>query len=466
MKKNIISSYIDGIKDTQRGEKYSTILRYFFPEVVTALLLYSLPFWLDSYFIAHLKSTSMYATLGATNNLLHFITKLAEALSVGTIILAGRFNGIGEYKKVGRSVRDSFWSACILGLFFSSILYFGASWIYSWYGVPADIVHLGVPFLRVRAIGVFLIFLYMACIGFLRSIKNTRTPMNIFIIGSIFFIFLDYALIFGNFGFPQMGLQGSAVASVIQYAVMCIAAFSYIFFDKRNRKYGIQLFSGVKEKGYMKDLLKLSWPIVLDKSTMAIAYIWLCKMIAPMGTASVAAFCIVKDMERFAFLPAIACAQIITFLVSNDLGKQAWDDIKTNIKKCVFIASLMTLTLLGLFSLWPGYVIQLFDRSGDFTAFAARAFPLLSVLVIFDLLQLILAGALRGAANVKTVMKVRLLIVFGYFIPVSYLFAHMPLENQLLRFVLIYGSFYIGSGIMSIFYINRFRSEGWKRVST
>ena len=162
MKKGIFSSFKAGLFDTEHGEGYGRILRYFFPEFISALVLYSLPFWLDAYFVGQLESTSMYATLGATNNLIHFIIKLAESISVGVVIMSGQFNGMHEYHKVGRTVTDTFWSTCFLGGLIASFLFFGAHAIYVWYGVPQDMIAFGIPFLRLRALSVFFIFLYMA----------------------------------------------------------------------------------------------------------------------------------------------------------------------------------------------------------------------------------------------------------------------------------------------------------------
>lgn len=462
MKKGILASYVAGIIDTSHGERYDKILRYFFPEFISALVLYSFPFWLDSYFVSQLESTTLYATLGATNNIIHFIIKLAEAMSVGVVIMCGQFNGMHEYKKVGRTVRDTFWMTTLIGLLVATCLFIGARYIYAWYGIPHEMIRYGIPFLQVRALSIFFTFLYMALIGFLRGVKNTKVPMITFVFGSLIFIFFDYALIFGAFGFPRMELQGSALASAIQYVLMFMGTLGYIVWHKEYRKYGIELFSGITSISYIKTLLTLSWPVMIDKATMAWSYIWLCKMINPMGTCSIAAFCVVKDMERFAFLPAIAFAQVITFLVSNDYGVQNWQAIKNNIKKVCFLSSISVFAILLFFSWNPIPIIQFFDKKGEFTPLAAYAFPILSILVFFDLIQLILSGALRGAGNVHMVMWVRLLVCFGYFVPLSYLFSTMQFQSETLKFILIYGSFYFGNALMSIAYIGRLRGELWK----
>jgi Na+-driven multidrug efflux pump len=215
----------------------------------------------------------------------------------------------------------------------------------------------------------------------------------------------------------------------------------------------------------VKDVLIFSWPVMLDKATLAAAKMVLGALIAPMGKYALASFAVIKDMEQLAFVPAIAFAQVITLLVSNAYGKKDWNGIKGTIRKVLFLTSLCVMAILILFSLFPVQIIQIFDTKGAFTSFAAVIFPLLSVLVFFDLLQLILAGALRGAGDVRTVMWVRLAVFVGYFIPVSYGISLLPLESVLLKFFLLYAAFYVGNGLMGIMYILRFRGDAWKSIA-
>lgn len=462
MKQGMLESYFAGIMDRTHGESYWSITRYFVPEYITSFVIFALPFWIDSYFISLLKSTPAYATLGTTNNALHLLFKIAEAFSIGAVILVGNHNGLHEYKKAGKIFRDSFWLTLLFGLILAIMLFFSAYFILHWLNASAEIIELGIPFWRLRAVGVFFTFVYLAFIGFLRGIKNTRTPMYIFVIGAFVFTFFDYCLVFGALGFPQVGFNGSAWASVFQAITMAIAASLFVLFDKRYREYGIQLFSGFSHGTYFKELIMVIWPVAIDKATLAFAYVWLSKMLNSMGTCTTASFCAVKDLERFAFLPAIAMAQVITFLVSNDYGIHNWAGIKSNLKKVVFLASIMVFSILALFSLFSGSLLTIFDKNGDFTQLTVRIFPILSVLVFFDLVQLVLSGALRGAGDVKVVMWTRLAVCIGYFFPVSYFLAQLPIADPALKFLLIYGSFYVGNGLMSIVYVNRLRGPKWK----
>ncbi|MBT3456349.1 MATE family efflux transporter [bacterium] len=461
-KKKLLVSYFSGIVDVSHGENYSSLLRYFFPELVTNLVIYSLPFLIDSVFIAFLRSTSAYTTLTVTNTILHMLVKMGEGLAVGGLVLIGHYNGLKKFKEAGTVLVDLFWSVVVSAFVVSAILFFGAFWIYSAYRVPAEMIPMGVSFLRLRAIGMFFTFVYFALVGFLRGIKNTRVPMLIFMCGGTVLVLFDYLLIFGNCGFPKMGLNGSAVATLLQYSVMLIIGLCYIFFNNDTKKYGINLLRRVSSWKNVKSIFILAWPVMLDKIAFAGSYIWLGALIAPMGKYVLASYGLIKDMERFALMPAVAFAQIITFLVSNDYGRKDWDGIKTNVKKIVFLASAMVFLVLLVFSIWPEQIAMVFDQKGRFASFSAIVFPILSVLVFFDVLQLILSGAMRGAQQVKTVMWTRFFICFGCFFPLSYTISILPIENSITKFLLLYGSFYVVTGFMSIIYIYRFRGEKWK----
>ena len=86
----------------------------------------------------------------------------------------------------------------------------------------------------------------------------------------------------------------------------------------------------------------------------------------------------------------------------------------------------------------------------------------ISPLVIFDLIQVILAGALRGAGDVRAVMWGRFIICFFVFMPLSYFIASLPIENQSIRFALIYASFYLCTGLMGFIFLRRAMGSAWQ----
>ncbi len=444
--------------------KTAALFRYFFPELIIAAVLYIALDLINFRFIACIDTTLCNSTLYVTNLLFHLITKIVEGFSVGLVIMCGQYNGSKHYKKAGEVLANVFWVSALVGAIVSLLLYFGAHTIYAFYQVPQEIATLGVPYLQIRTVGVFFSFMYFAIVGFLRGIKNPKLPMVFFLLGAVVYLFFDYALIFGAWGFPAMGLNGSALATVIQCGTMLLASLLYLVLHKDIHKYRINLFSRINVS-HIRALFTVSWPVMIDKSCAAFIPIWLSKMIgctAVLCTATDSAMMyngltVLKTMEKVGLLPAFAFAQVITYLVSNDYKNLSFRYIKNNIKKVLLFSCVLVGLGTLVFCLKPYFFLSILNKQSAYSDFIAYTLPFVAFLVLFDVIQVILSGALRGASDVKTVMVARVLGTFFFFMPLSYGIMLLPIENLLLKFILLYSSTHISFGMMSIVYIYRFK---------
>ncbi|MCL4380314.1 MATE family efflux transporter [Candidatus Dependentiae bacterium] len=459
-KRGLFASYVDGIRD-KSGQSWHSIAAIFWPEFVTALVLFVLPQLIDVRLVAELTSTTMTATVGLSTRLLHFFMKVAEGLAVGIIVICGQANGAGNRHRLGVTINDALWVSVFFGLIFGITLYLTAPFIYSCMATSDAMATMGVAFVRLRAVGVFCTFVFFGAAACMRGLKDTKTPMLIYLIGALVYILADYGLIFGYWGLPALGLQGSAWAGVIQYAIMASLSLLLLYTGRYREQLNLRLRWPTGLSAAIA-VIQLSWPVIIDKATIVFAYLWLLKTLQPMGETVVASFCTVNDLEKIAYLPATACAHVVTVLASNEFGAGNWEGIKSCIKKVFFMAAIGVCAILLLLCIDPVYVVHQFDLKGDFTAFAATVFPIISLLVFFDVLQMILAGALRGVSDARSVMITRLLVCFGYFVPVSYIASKLPIESCLVKSILIYALFYVGHALMSAIYIYRFRTDQWR----
>ncbi|MBM3886324.1 MATE family efflux transporter [Candidatus Dependentiae bacterium] len=454
----------DRLAKIYEGESCIDIIKYALPELISSMILLTLPPLIDSYIISNSQTMNSYGALAMAVNFLYTLTKFAESIPVAAMAVIGRYNGAKEYEKCGEALGSTFWLTILLGALQFVIIFISATAIYRWLNVPEEMVLVGAPFLRLKSLGIFLIFTLLGFVGFMRGIKNTTMPMYINIAGIITFIFFDIALVLGKWGFPTLSLHGSALATILQYAVMNAIAVCYILFNPTYNKYFKRVFFTLCNYSQIIKIANLSWPIIIDKTSFALSYVWLAKMIAGMGTYAIATYDVVKNLERFAFLPAMALAQVVTFLVSNRLGSNDPDGASANIKKILFLtATSVGLCLLAM-SLNASYLVSFFDPRGNFTAFAATVFPLISMFVIFDLIQVVLAGALRGAGDVQAVMWTRFLVTIFLFFPMAYGVNLLPIDNVVVKFSLLYSTYYISNGIMAFIFLHRALSHKWQKT--
>jgi len=459
---NFIAAKIESMKN--RGESVKNIILYWLPDLVSNAILVSLPPMFDSWVITRLGSTTLYGALAMGVNFLYMLIKLAEAIPAASIAIVGRHNGAQEYEKCGDGLSDTFWTTFILGLALFACIFFGAGVIYAWLGVPVEMIVVGIPFLKAKAFAIFLTFITLGLLGFMRAVKNTKVPMLINLIGLAAFFFFDYVLVLGKLGFPKFALMGSAYASIIQYMLMNAIALGYILTNPDYKKYFSRVFFSVFSLAGILHLLNISWPIIIDKGTNAWAYVWLSKMLATMGGLAIVSYDVIKNLERFAFLPVIGFASIITFLVSNSLGAKDYEGAMANIKKVYLLAFLMVAPALLLLIIKSHYFVSIYDPTNQFTDFAGAVLPIISLLVFCDLTQVFLAGALRGAGDVRTVMWGRLFACLCFFVPISFLLSKLTMISELSRFTLIYSSFYLTTGLSGVIFLWRIKSRKWQKT--
>jgi putative MATE family efflux protein len=398
-------------------------------------------------------------------NVLTTLTKITEAVPVAAIAFIGRFNGSGEFEKCGEYFYNTFWITFILGISQFILIFFAGRNIFVWLNVSEKMTNIGLPFLQLKSLSVILIFSAMVFIGFMRAIKNTYIPMILNLIGIVIFIFFDYALVLGKFGFTSHGIMGSAIASIIQYSTMLLIAIAYILFNKSYRKYFPNFLKSFFDIKKILQIISMSWPIVIDKSTLSLSHLWMVKMTNPMGKCVIASLDVIKKLDMFIFVPVMASAQIITFLVSNRLGAKDPDGAIANIKKVLIVTALTFIPALIFLALGSEFFVNSFDPKNKFTSFAIIALPIINILAILDGLQVVLAGALRGAGDVKTVMWGRFGACAFFFVPVSWVIQHMEIKSVLTKFVLIYSSYFVTTGIIAVLYIIRLRGKFWKKLT-
>lgn len=446
---------------------YEPILNLFFPELITLFILYSALNLIDARLIAELRSTATYAILGVSNNFIFLVQKFGEGFLTVMIVLCGTENGAGNFKRAGKIVQECFWLISVLGFVIAGILFIGAPAIYSAVGIKGEMLQLGIPYLRLKAVSIFLMYAYFAFMGFMRSIRNTRILMNFFALGATTFVFFDYALVLGKFGFPAMGLQGSALAYIIQYGIMLSGSLLYVFVKHRRSPYEVSYFSGGVSLSMFRETFLSALPVFLDKLAVTLSFIWMAKLLAPMGAVVLASYVLVKDMGLIIMLPSIALSQVMTSLASNHLGNNDWDSLKDSIKKSIIIAVIFMCATLAAVFLFTEDIISIFDKKGEFTSIASQVIPLISTMFLVDAIQTVLSGTMRGIGEFRLVMLVRVIILGGFYFPttfaMSYWLTEIPVETS---FVLYYSTYYTAQALMIGVYSYRFVQIGNKRLAS
>lgn len=422
------------------------------PEILSAALLVFLPIAFDLYFISSLKNTSSFRALSISSNVIHLACKMSECASTAVATKVGLLNGAGKLKSAGNLFFNSIIAAVILGSLQVFIIFITSNYYCTWMGAHPAAVPLIKKFLITQSFAIMLSFVFMCLVGFFRGIKNSWVPLLANIVAVVSFLLFDYLLIFGKLGLPALGLQGSAYASIIRYFTATAFLLGFLFFSKEMDQY----FSKTNlnfDPHASWEIIKFSIPIMIDKSVIAISYIWLYKIIIPLSAYSVLAMEVVKNLERFLFVPAQGLAQVTNTLLSNRIGKNdyngAWDDLRNILSLAIGIVT----SLLIIFIIKAKWLVSIFDPTNLFQAEAVFILRCVSGFVILDVCQIIFASALRAASCVYTVMLTRSSLFLFLYLPLSLILRKTSFTDSNYKFLAYYGSFYLTISLIGVYFL-------------
>ncbi len=178
----------------------------------------------------------------------------------------------------------------------------------------------GATYLRIISLGYILYALTSCTITILRSVKTIKISLLVYSVALVVNIFLNWVLIFGNLGFPALGVAGAAIATVLSRCSEILVIL--IFMSKFESKIKFK-FKHLKllDKVMFKDFIKVSTPIILNEFFWAIGSSMICIIVARMGTNVVAANSINNVVNQFATLFIHGLSSASSVIIGNTVGE-------------------------------------------------------------------------------------------------------------------------------------------------
>lgn len=279
-----------------------------------------------------------------------------------------------------------------------------------------EVVRLGSDYLYITFLGIPFNGLNFCFRGFWNGINKQKIYMyTLFIIHSINII-LNYLLIFGKFGFPELGVTGAALATMLSLAsgtvIYTLIAFSKI------RSMG---FFALFPKQVFSSLFKLSTSNAIQSFLYALSYNVIYKVIAQLGTNELAAAGIVINFALVFYLPGLAFGLVATSLVGQEIGRKDFEAANNWTKDISKLSSL----ILGIASIpliiFPEFLLDIFIKEKEAVVVAIDAVRILGVSIFIEAQALTMMHALLGAGDSKKVMYISTLLLWIVYIPMGWL---------------------------------------------
>lgn len=355
------------------------------------------------------------AAAGFSMQFLGFLYAIMAFFSVGTSAVISRLVGAGKLEEVSKVIFISCIIAFIISIPFTILGVFFPELIFLAMGVSEDVLKNGIIYYSIISITVPVVFVEMAIYSSFNSIGDTKTPLKIVLFANIINTILDYLLIFGKFGFPQLGIKGAAIATAVSYF---ISFFIYLY--AINRKIPIKFDIDFK---YVKKIFSISIPAGFERVFTYFSFLIFVKLIAEYGTYVFAGYQIGLRIEGLAFMPGFGFTIAAMTIVGQSLGsnnpqqaeKMAWETAK--------LASIF-MGIMGVFMVFfPQYIAMIFTDNSIVVEETSRYLRIVGLTQVPLAIGFVLSGALRGAGATKTTMIINSFSLWFFRIIPAYIFS-------------------------------------------
>jgi len=286
-------------------------------------------------------------------------------------------------------------------------------------GATPDIMEYSSPYFLVINLGSPFIIFTILVSNLLRGSGDAIRPMTFVLAAAITNIVLDPLLIFGIGPFPEMGIRGAAIASVLAQILSSGLGLYCILYDKS--AYSIKLIHLKTDIKVLKDIYKVGFPAMLTQFSESICFILFNNVLAAYGSIALAAAGLALRLADLAFMPIMGVADGLLPIVGYNFGARIWKRLWGVVKLSVFSMMLiMTLAVVTLEFLAP-YIIPIFNSDPELVAVAIPAtrilllpLPVLSATIMF-------ITTFQGLSRGTSVLVLSLTRQIVFFLPAVYI---------------------------------------------
>ncbi len=368
---------------------------------------------IDNFFVAQINGNAMSA-VSFVGLIYITLAMLGVGLSNASQILIARRKGEGKNEEVASTLSNAFWMALIISCIQFAVIYFLIPPLLDRFIQSDEVRTYMKDFIGYRSLGFFFYTLSLMLNSFWSGIAQTKVLIFSTLITATFTIILDYLLVFGHFGMPQMGVSGAALATICAEAAAFIFILFYTINNREAKKYfvGQKLFSFPIK--YSKSLIHLGGPIsmqlILSLGIWAIFY----KFVEHIGERELQSSFIVRNMYMLAYVSvggfSTAAKTYVSGLIAE--GRQS-DLIRTSIK--IMLMNLLGIAVLshGLW-LYPEKIAGLFTQDQETIAQTIKIMlVVLPAMMVFAFTSIMLA-MVEGSGNTMAGFIVEILTTVVY----------------------------------------------------
>ena len=361
--------------------------------------------------------------LGASSFFIIFILGAGFAQAVMPMVAAAL--GRGDETQVRRDTRMGIWLSIIYGVLTYPLFWWSGPILLA-LGQDADVAALAQDYMRIAGLGMIPALIVMTLKSFLAAIDRAQIVLWVTVAGVFVNVAANYALIFGNWGAPELGVVGAAIATVATQVTGLVLMGLYTHLHAAAVPFRLWQRFWRADPPAMRQVFRLGWPIGVQGLAEAGLFVATALMIGTLGKVQLAAHGIAMEVVSLIFMLHVGLANAATLRTGRADGAGDAQGLRDGAKVAIAMSFAVGLVGVALFVLFPAPLIRLFlDLSQpESAAVVAYGTSLLAVAALFQMVdagQVVAIGLLRGLRDTRVPMVIAAVSYWVIGIPCAWL---------------------------------------------
>ena len=410
--KNLLSpNYIDNYRKT-------LLLAY---PVVLSQLGHIMVGVVDTAMVGQIGTVPM-AAVALSNSIYTLVLVFGLGISFGISPLVAAADSTKHYSENARLLKHGIYINTALGILLF-IFSFMISPVLNLFDQPKDVVSSAIPFLNVMSLGMIPLMFFSAFKQFAEGLSFTKIAMIISLGANLLNVLLNWLLIFGHWGFPEMGMMGACWATFYSRVVMALAMYLYVRFNKHFIIYWKDFRKKNITRALTKKILAIGVPSGMQWVFEVGAFSFAIIMIGWIGAKEQAAHQVALSIAAITYMMASGLSAAASVRVGNSFGLKSREGMRTAGFSAFIIVLLFMSVMAVCFILFRNQLPTFFNHDVDVIRISASLLVIAAFFQLSDGTQVVGLGALRGAKDVKIPTIITLIAYWIIGLPMSYVFA-------------------------------------------
>ena len=375
----------------------------------------------DVFFVASLGADAV-AIVGITESMMFLVYAVAMGIAIGAMAMVSRRIGEKDPDGAAKSATHAIYMGLGVSILMGMIGIIFAPQFLALLGAEPQVVREGTLFTRLMIGGnIVVVFLFLLNSIF-RGAGNAAIAMRVLWIANILNCILDPLFIFGIWIFPELGVTGAAVATLIGRGIGVIYASYMMFFaDKR---FEIRREHWKFDMERFKRLWNLSSVAMLQFLIGETSWLGLMIVVAGFGSEAVAGYTIAIRIIIFALLPAIGLANAAATLVGQNLGAKQPERAEKSVWKAAFYNAIFQTSIGIIFVIFAEPIARIFTDEPQVLGYATDALRIISYGFLFYAVGMVLETSFNGAGDTWTPTYLNLFVFWLFEVPLAWILAY------------------------------------------